>query len=489
MICVSIGNVTVSDARALMTGTRADIVELRLDLIDDPVLEELLSGDRPPVIVTARPEREGGRFTGPEDERIDLLEKAMALGADYVDVEWDSVEKLERCGSAKIIVSRHDFEKTPSDLNSLFADMCGKADIVKLVTHAADIADNFRIFDLLKTASIPTVAFCMGEAGAVSRILGPAYGSLWTYAAPSDKEITAPGQFSVDDMIDLYRVPSITRETAIYGVVADPVGHSMSPLVHNSAFAEAGVDAVYLPLLVEGDAADFLRLFSARFPAGGFSVTIPHKETAMAAADEMDEYVRKAGALNTIVVRDGKLSGYNTDIPAALAAIDSSLPDAGIEDLTDVRCLLLGAGGAARAIGLGIKDKGADITITDGLPERAERLAGELGGRAIAWDDREKTDCTVIMNATPIGMHPKVEESPLSPDALDGVKLVFDAVYNPPVTTLLRQAREKDIPTASGMDMFVNQAVLQFELWTGQPAPSEMMREKILERLGISLSF
>lgn len=483
MICVSIGNVSSDQARVNMPALGADLVELRLDLIEGADLKVLLGGERPPVIVTNRPEREGGKFTGSEEERLRVLEQAMELGAEYVDVEWDSVDKLKRSGETKIVVSRHDFEGTPSGIGRWLDDMGGTADIVKIVTSARDITDNFTIFDLLEKADVPTVAFCMGEAGAISRVLCPAYGSAWTYAAPGEEETTAPGQFTLEEMRDLYRVPSISRDTKIFGVIANPVGHSMSPLVHNSAFAKLGVDAVYLPLLVTGDAASFIRAFAERFPAGGFSITIPHKEAAVAAADDIDDAVRKAGALNTIAVRDGVLHGYNTDIPAAMAAIDSALPEAGLEGLSGVECLLMGAGGAGRAIAIGIKDRGAKITISDGIRERAERLAEELGARHVSWEDREDTGCDVIMNATPIGMHPNVDASPVSKRALERARLVFDAVYNPPITTLLRDAAEAGVPTTSGLDMFVNQAAMQFELWTQQSAPVELMREKIISRL------
>ena len=206
-------------------------------------------------------------------------------------------------------------------------------------------------------------------------------------------------------------------------------------------------------------------------------------QAAMAAIDETGEMVKKAGALNTIVMREGTLCGYNTDIPAAMAAMDKILPETDLKNFGGVECLLLGAGGAGRAIGLGIKDKGAKITITDGVKEKGERLAEELGARFISWENREDAGCDVIMNATPIGMHPEVDASPVSPRVLERAKLVFDAVYNPPITTLLSDAAKAGVPTASGLDMFVNQAAMQFELWMETPAPVDLMREKIVSRL------
>ena len=211
MICVSIGNVSSRQARDVLHHCGAEMAELRLDLIERPDLPKLLSGRRPPVIVTNRPEREGGKYRGGEEERLRSLEKAMDLGAEYVDIEWDSVEKLARRENAKIIVSRHDFRSTPEDIGEWLEEMRPKGDVVKIVTQARDIADNFRVLDLLEHARTPTVAFCMGEAGAVSRLLAPAYGAAWTYAAVSKEEATAPGQFSLEEMRDLYRVPEATR--------------------------------------------------------------------------------------------------------------------------------------------------------------------------------------------------------------------------------------------------------------------------------------
>jgi 3-dehydroquinate dehydratase/shikimate dehydrogenase len=460
------------------------MAELRLDLIPKPDLPKLLAGERPPVIVTNRPKREGGRYEGGEENRLRSLEKAMDLGADYVDIEWDSADKLAQKGHATIIVSRHDFRSTPDDVGKWREEMKSKGDIVKIVTTARDISDNFRILDLLGGGGTPTVAFCMGEAGAISRLLAPACGSAWTYAAASKMAGTAPGQFTLDEMRRLYRVPTVTRDTKVFGVIANPVGHSMSPLIHNSAFAELGIDAVYLPLLVTGDPAVFVREFVKRFRAGGFSVTIPHKVAVMEAMDDTDAYVKKAGAMNTVTVRGGRLTGHNTDIPAALDAVDAALAQTDMKTLEGAECLLLGAGGAGRAIGLGIKDRGGQITITDGIAERSEQLAEELGARSVPWEKREDIECSVILNATPVGMHPNADASPVSRRALERASLVFDAVYNPPVTKLLAEAKELGIPTASGLDMFVNQAVLQFELWTGEQAPAALMREKIVERLG-----
>ncbi len=227
----------------------------------------------------------------------------------------------------------------------------------------------------------------------------------------------------------------------------------------------------------------FIRKFAEKLTVGGFSVTIPHKETAMAAVDETDEMVKKAGALNTIVAREGALCGYNTDIPAAMAAMDKILPETDLKNLDGAECLLLGAGGAGRAIGIGIKDRGAKITITDGAKEKGERLAEELGARFVFWENREDAGYDVIINATPIGMHPEVDASPVSPRVLERAKLAFDAVYTPPVTTFLSDAAKAGVPTVSGLDMFVNQAAMQFELWMATPAPVDLMREKIISRL------
>jgi shikimate dehydrogenase len=282
-------------------------------------------------------------------------------------------------------------------------------------------------------------------------------------------------------MRDLYRVHRIGPATEVYGVLGDPVAHSMSPRIHNAAFAEIDYDAVYLPLWVEGDPAAFVRAMQA-FEVGGYSVTIPHKQTVMAAADEIEPVARRIGAVNTLRRRaDGSLFATNTDWTAGLAAIEAVVGEGWLRGR---RALQLGAGGVGRAMAFGLAERGARVTLTDLDTDRAKALAGELDAETCPPDAACDVPCDLLLNCTPVGMHPKTDVSPVPADVLREEMVVYDAVYNPAETRLLREAREAGCRTVSGLDHFVRQGVEQFELWTGRPAPVETMRQVVVEALG-----
>ena len=326
MICIPIVSRTQSEIEADMASAAglADVVELRMDYAPAADLRRLLEKRTGPVIVTNRPAREGGAFNGPEEERLALLQTAVDLGAEYVDVEWDCVGRIRRGGLArrsfseggrtKLIVSRHDFQRTPEDLVRLHAEIVRSgADIAKIACLARDLRDNLRIFDLLRASKHPTIALCMGELGLISRVLGRKFGNVLTYASLRAGSESAPGQITAAELRDLYRYKKIGASTAIYGVIANPVAHSMSPAIHNAAFEETGLDAVYVPLKVEADPVGFVKAFRS-LDVQGYSVTLPHKEAILPAMDEVDDLARKIGALNTVVNRNGRLVGSNTDV-------------------------------------------------------------------------------------------------------------------------------------------------------------------------------
>jgi 3-dehydroquinate dehydratase/shikimate dehydrogenase len=271
----------------------------------------------------------------------------------------------------------------------------------------------------------------------------------------------------------------------------------MSPAIHNAAFAASAMDAVYLPLRVE-KVEEFIKAFRS-LGVQGYSVTIPHKEAAIKAVDEVDSFVRQIGALNTIVVRNGRLCGYNTDWLAAITAIEKAMTDApagnlhlqsairnpqsAISPLRGKRVAVLGAGGTARALAFGLRHRDATTYILNRTVERAERLAKEVGCQWGPIGHLGRLEYDVLANTTSVGMHPKVDETPVPAELLRKGLVVFDAVYNPPATRLLREAEAAGCITVSGVDMFVSQAVAQFEMWTGRPAPVEVMREVVMRRL------
>jgi 3-dehydroquinate dehydratase/shikimate dehydrogenase len=501
MICVPLTEKTTEEmlagaARAAKLG--ADLVEFRLDYLAAPDVAQLVKGKKVAAIFTCRPKREGGLFEGDESRRIGLLQQAMDLGAEYVDVELDSVAKIRRTGRARLIVSVHDFEGTPGDLWGVYRRISAcRPDVVKIATTAKDIADNLAIFEVLRRADQPTIAIAMGERGVISRILAAKFGGFLTFAALEPEKTSAAGQVTVEELTGLYHYGEINGATEVFGVIAKPVAHSMSPLIHNAAFADCGMNRVYLPFLVD-EVTEFVARFRG-LPVKGFSVTIPHKERAMDSAEEVDEQTRRIGALNTLVERGGKLVGRNTDCSAAMGAMERALGGPGrvrggaVSSLSGKRAAVIGARGTARAVAFGLVEAGARVRIYNRTTTRARTLAAELSstfpdGPRCEWSALDElsglSDADVIVNTTPVGMHPRVDESIVLADALRKGMLVFDAVYNPVETKLIREARERGALTVTGLEMFVAQAAEQFELFTGEKPPVEVMRSAVEARLG-----
>ena len=470
----------------------ADAVECRLDFLNPPPdpaqLKDLLAQPPVEVIVTNRPRRQGGHFAGSEPQRLQLLRDAAALKPAFVDVEIDTPRADWPDG--RIIHSHHDLEKVPENLEEIAAELeASEAAVNKIVFAAAGPEDALRALDLLRACRKPTIALAMGEAGLVSRILARKFGAFGTFAALSKGAESAPGQPTIEELKGLYRWDAITAETMVCGVIGCPIAHSMSPAIHNAAFAAADMNAVYVPLRIEPGADNFNRFMDALLERlwldwRGLSVTIPHKENALAyvGPDNCDELAGKIGAINTITIgRDGELRGDNTDYAAAIDALCQAM-GIGREDLTGRSVAVLGAGGAARAIVAALAHYGADVMIYNRTVARAEKLAEEFSCRAAGLDALKDMQAEIVINCTPIGMHPHVDASPLERIG-PPVKVVFDTIYNPVETRLLRIAGQAGVRTVTGLEMFVNQAVAQFEIWTGRSGPREVMRKTVLERL------
>ncbi len=376
------------------------------------------------------------------------------------------------------------------------------ADVHKIVWRATTIRDNLEAFELLQRRTKPTIALCMGEPGLMSRVLAKKFGAFLTFASLHADAETAPGQLAVDELKRLYRWDSIGPETKVYGVIGKPVGHSLSPAVHNAAFSAAHLDAVYLPMLVEPTYESFKAFMEeclafAPLQLAGVSVTIPHKEHALRYLTDrggsVEMLARRIGAVNTIDIRhdsDGvKLRGINTDYAAILDAVTHAM---GItrQELAGRRAAVIGAGGTGRTAAAALAGCGADVVIFNRTLDRAERLAEELDGRtgrvlAAALGQLANADCELYINTTSIGMTPHMEDAPwgLRPPKLGPGKLVFDAIYNPTETRMLREAKAAGAVTVGGVEMFVRQAAAQFETWTGQPADVELMRAAMIRRL------
>jgi 3-dehydroquinate dehydratase / shikimate dehydrogenase len=468
----------------------AKMVELRLDYVAGKVNIKRLLGDRPAncqVIITCRRKEDGGKWSGTEEARQLLLREAIAEGVDWVDLEEDVAAAIRRFGKTKRIVSYHNFRKTPEDLRELHKRMAAlDPDIVKIATMANDPHDNVRLLEMMEQSEVPTVGMCMGDIGTPSRILAAKFGAPFTYATFHHERALAPGQLSFKQMTEIYNYERIGTDTTVFGVIADPVGHSLSPHVHNAAFQAKGIDAVYVPFRVPGDALDQFMKDAPRMGIKGLSVTIPHKESIARHLTKVDPAVKSIAAVNTVVFEGSEVLGYNTDYNAAMDCLEYTIGDIGANPspLNGKRVLVLGAGGVARPIVYGLRKRGALTTIASRTMSRAERLALAFDAKAVDWEGRHRGNFDILINCTPIGMHPNVDESPIQKTFLKPAMLVFDTVYNPESTLLVKDARSRNCGVITGVEMFVRQAMLQFFLFTRKEAPADLMRDVLKRTIG-----
>ena len=486
MICVSLGRARHQRMIAehqFLVEQGAQLVELRLDYITRAVNLKRLVGDRPgPVVLTARRKEDGGRWEKSEQERLMLLRSAIATGVEYVDIEADVAAQIPRYGSTKRIISYHDFSGTPDELEEIHAAMAEEdADIVKIATMANTFSDNVRMIKLVQNAKIPTIGICMGEMGMITRILSNRVGSPFTYATFSADKKLAPGQINWKEMNNVYHYESINPQTSLFGVIADPVGHSHSPLIHNSAFIDAGLNARYLPLRVPIDDLQTFMNHCHSIGIEGISITIPHKEAALDYCTQAEASATGIGAINTMIFNGEERLGYNTDYRAAMDCIEEtfSLQRGQENSMQGKVALILGAGGVSRAIAWGLRQRKCDVYVSSRTEERSQLLAHEIGCNTIPWDQRHEVKAHLLVNGTPVGMHPNVDVSPYNMSSINEYMVVFDTVYNPENTVLIKYAKQTGARLITGVDMFVRQAAYQFRLFTGQDAPTDLMRAKI----------
>lgn len=468
------------------------LVEFRLDLFRrEPDLRRLLTNRPTPVIITVRRDIDGGLWGSDEEKRLRLLRSAIIAGADYVDLEMDVAASIPKYGKTKRLISYHNLNETPVDLIDLHQEMLAmNPDVIKIATMPKNINDVFRMMAFLKEVNppgvqVPTIGISMGEIGTVSRIIAAKFGSPITYCSFNKGRKAAPGMIDYQTMRDLYRYDTINRQTEIYGVVADPVEHSLSPLIHNASFAQCKLNKVYVPLLIHPEDLECFMTRAHEWGIKGLSVTIPHKVNVIKYLTHLEPAVEEINACNTVEFKDNHVLGDNTDYLAAVLAIEKTLKKYVDQPnpLSGKKVLVLGSGGAGKAIAFGLKNKGAVVTLTDGDNELAKSVATGLGCHQVLWADRNRADFQILCNCTPIGMYPKVNDIPIDPSSLHGNMLVFDAVYNPHTTYLLRQAKEKGCVPIFGIEMFVGQAALQFERFANCDADEPYMRGLVLKAL------
>ena len=464
------------------------LIELRLDFYSDlspASLHTALAVFAPNVVATYRHPDEGGRRPGVSDaERIAQLNQAAEHGALYIDIEARTPRAGFVKGSAKLILSFHDFEAVPerAELLRRCAEMAAQpdVDVVKFACRPETVHDGVPLLELLlKPPAKPMVVLGMGEAGFWTRVTGPLFNAPFAFARGEHAPGTAPGQPTWRELEEIYRFREIKPGWPVYGVIGNPIAHSLSPLMHNTALRELQLDGVYLPFKVAGDPVEFIKNFT---PLGlkALAVTIPHKEAVLAVCAEIHELARSIGAANTLIRRaDGSWWGTNTD---AFAAADALEQLAG--SLYGKNVLIMGAGGAAKAIAWGVKVRGANVYIANRTVEHAASLATAVGGQMVRYEELDgKPFFAAAINATSVGMYPDVHRSPLDKEQIPEAGIVFDTVYNPLRTKLLELAQERGCRTLEGVAMFIRQGVLQFELYTGHKAPREIMERAVLAAL------
>jgi 3-dehydroquinate dehydratase/shikimate dehydrogenase len=454
--------------------TVADLLELRLDGVRDLDVAGALAGRRLPAIVTCRAAWEGGRFDGSEEERLQFLGQAIDLGAEFVDVEAEADwKRLPRSAATRLVLSHHDFSGVPADLSDRVRAMRGAGgDIVKVAVMARTLADCLTLKHAM-AGDDSRVAIAMGPAGSLTRLWPAWLGSEWTYGGTA-----APGQISTLELACRYRVRATTPRTRVYGVVGKPLSHSASPAMLNAAFAACGLDAVYLPL--ETASADDLFMMAEAIGLAGASVTAPMKQALMTPAVRTDDLPARIGALNTLRRGAGGWEARNFDVAGFLDPLTRRSII-----VRNSRALVLGAGGAARAVVWALASNGAQVAVSARRQSAAEALAAEFGVSAAPWPPAPGWD--VLVNATPVGTSPDVEAMPVDAAALAQASgaVVYDLVYNPIETALMRAARAAGATAIGGLEMLVGQACQQFEWWTSQPAPRAVMEQAAQEFLSV----
>jgi 3-dehydroquinate dehydratase/shikimate dehydrogenase len=499
LLCETVTGHSMADLRTARDAAVADMVELRLDGITDLNVAAALDRREKPVVVTCRPQWEGGLFSGSEEERHRILAEALSLGAEFVDVEWAALHAIHQPNFAdivqvdpsRIVVSSHDFEGVPGDVEARARDMRSRgAAVIKVAVMPRALRETLPLLPIARGGDAVVVG--MGATGLPTRLLAARYGSRWSYAGHG----VAPGQIPAERMLSQFRFREITPSTRIFGVVSSTAVHSFSPVMHNAAFAAAGIDAVYVPMQTT-EFGDFNE-FADAIGVEGVSVTIPFKGDALRAASDADVLTRQVGAANTLkrpaAERGGPggmagLRGWqaaNTDVAGFLTPLEQAfgLP------LTGVRASVIGGGGSARAVVVALLSVGARVTVHTRRREQAEEVTEALGNPADAGLYRPEigewpipAGWDLLVNCTPLGGPTMREESPL-PNGPFGGRLVYDLTYGAGESRLIREAREAGCATLDGLPMLVAQAGRQFEWWTGRPPLAGVMRNAIERSVG-----
>lgn len=494
----------------------ADAIEIRMDLITDGSLPELISTARRNskkmiIIVTCRKKEEASLKVESSDikdikdqkDKMTILKQAIGLGADYIDIELsegqDIIEELklfcERPGrSTKIIISYHNFQKTPpfDRLKEIF-HQCRefKPAVVKIVTWAKKPEDNLQVLRLIPYArkyQQEIIALSMGDKGRISRMTALLLGNFLSFATLPEGAQSAPGQLTVSEMKQINKLlkndeqqhvqpvsSESPRQLKNYILLGNPVGHSLSPLMHNTALRALDMESHYNAFCVYDPAAAIqaIRGMDIR----GASVTIPFKSAVMEYLDDISADALQIGAVNTIINNDGLLTGFNTDWIGLTATLKEAM------SIKGKKFVIIGAGGTARAAVYGILKEGGFPVVANRTAENSKKLALEFNCPYYSLGEIGKIKADCLINTTPVGMYPDIDKSPVSISALAGYKYVMDVIYNPLKTKLLSEASLWGCHVLSGLDMFVHQGAEQIKVWTGKDPDRALMKKVVKERL------
>jgi len=520
-ICVSVCAKTADELIQQLRRAEefADVVEVRFDFLEPAEVQEVFSRllDQPwqikpeKLLITFRPKVQGGFRKLTDKDRSDFWNRGIDLTFWGGDFEEDVIEDSFSWLWDKRICSFHNFSGVPNDLENIYTRLkATDADVMKIAIQADDITDSIPIWKLLNRAKSEKqhridalkvwklsehakadnneiIPIAMGEAGKWTRILGLAHGAFMTYASLESGNETALGQISAKEMIDVYRVRNLDENTAVYGIIGGNTSYSVSPFMHNAAFKKCKLNSVFVPLQVK-NLDEFMRRMikpdtrEIELNFAGFSVTIPHKQSIIKHLDFVDETAKNIGAVNTVKIENGGLHGFNTDARGFIEPLKKKFGN-----LQNARVAIFGAGGAARACIYALKLEGADVSLFARDLQKADTMAGDFGIslQQLTADNRQlTTGFDIIVNATPLGTKGEMEnETIATADHLKGMKLVYDLVYNPSETRLMREAKKTNVPTTGGLEMLIGQGAKQFEIWTDMKAPLEEMNLAVRKRL------
>ena len=496
-ICVSVCAKTAKELveQIKRADELADVIEIRFDCLEENELSGFV--ENLPLLncllATFRTKLEGGKRDLSLKDRLDFWKKFSQSNKNkdyYVDFETDT-SLLPSLVKGKKILSTHYFNQVPRNLADVFSGLSdfGNDAIVKIAVKTEDITDSIPIWQLLKQAKSENkeiIPIAMGESGKWTRILGLAHGAFFTYTSLDSGKETAPGQVTAKDLIEVYRAKELDETTDVYGILGNNTSVSLSPLIHNTAFKFHKLNSVFVPLQVHNLDEFIAKMVKPETQEvdlnfKGFSVTIPHKQSIIKHLDFINETAKKIGAVNTVKIVDGKLHGFNTDAQGFIEPLKHIYGD-----LNGAKVAILGAGGAARACVYALQKESADVTIFTRHIEKATDLAKSFEVELEPSENQKSKikNFEIIVNATPLGMKGKAEgETPLTAEQMKNAKLVYDLVYIPQETELIKQAKSLNIPTLGGLEMLLAQANEQQKIWTGLEVPLEEISDVVSEKL------